>query len=607
MKTEDAPRHHSPDGASPADHAQIQGKGTFGLLLTYVYRDKPLLIKVLLLLLLATAADVAGPLLAKVFIDDYLLAGHLPVWPVVGLTLGYVVTQLAAAWFRYRQTLRFTDMALAAVLDIRRQVFAHVQQLPMAFFDRAMTGQLVSRITNDTEAIKDLYVQFLSVVLTNVVLLVGIIIAMAVLNVQLMLVALLLIPAVVGVIYLYQKLSGAAVADSRQLRSDINGTLGESISGMAVLQACGLQQSAAERFERLNRRYYRARMRTINIGAALLRPAIDLLSVLVLLGILRVFGWQQVNGVVEVGVLYAFLNFMGRFTEPLAEITQRFNLYQQAMVAGDRVHQLMQQPPQHYGNSHNTIDRGAIAFNGVDFGYRPDQPVFKQLSLDIPAGAFIGVVGHTGSGKSTLLNLLLNFYAVDAGDISIDGQPLSSYGQQALRQGIGLIPQEPFILAGSIYDNIDMGRKLPRDRIETAARQAHLLETINGLEHGFDTRLGERGGRLSTGQRQQLVIARALAAAPRILLLDEATANVDSETEQVVQRALQTLHGKVTLIVVAHRLSTINTADRILVMAHGELVESGTHRQLMSLPEGRYRAMYQLQQQARQVELAEQS
>ncbi len=606
MTTEDTQTEQSPTDQSPTDHSQRQGKGTFSLLLTYVYRDKPLLIRVLLLLLLATAAEVAGPLLAKVFIDDYLLAGHLPVWPVVGLTLGYIVTQLAAAWFRYRQTLRFTDMALAAVLDIRKQVFAHVQQLPMAFFDQAMTGQLVSRITNDTEAIKDLYVQFLSVVLTNVVLLAGIITAMALLNIQLMLVALLLIPTVVGVIYLYQKLSGAAVADSRQLRSDINGTLGESISGMAVLQACGLQQNATERFEHLNRRYYRARMRTINIGAALLRPAIDLLSVLVLLGILKVFGWQQVNGVAEIGVLYAFLNFMGRFTEPLAEITQRFNLYQQAMVAGDRVHRLMQQPRQHYGKSSDTIHRGALAFHKVDFGYRAGQPVFEQLSLDIPAGAFIGIVGHTGSGKSTLLNLLLNFYPVDAGDITVDGVPLSHYPQQALRQGIGLIPQEPFILAGSIYDNIDMGRKLPREQIENAARQAHLLETINGLEQGFDTRLGERGSRLSTGQRQQLVIARALAAAPRILLLDEATANVDSETEQVVQRALQALHGKVTLIVVAHRLSTIKAADRILVMAHGELVESGSHRQLLSLPEGRYQAMYRLQQQARQVELAEQ-
>ncbi|MBM7457140.1 ATP-binding cassette subfamily B protein/ATP-binding cassette subfamily C protein/ATP-binding cassette subfamily B multidrug efflux pump [Oceanisphaera litoralis] len=591
---------------APTDRSRRQGKGTFGLLLTYVYRDKPLLIRVLLLLLLATAADVAGPLLAKVFIDDYLLAGHLPVWPLVGLALGYMVTQVAAAWFRYRQTLRFTEMALAAVLDIRKRVFAHVQQLPMAFFDRAMTGQLVSRITNDTEAIKDLYVQFLSVVLTNVVLLVGIITAMALLNLQLMLVALLLIPTVVGVIYLYQKLSGAAVADSRQLRSDINGTLGESISGMAVVQACGLQQDSAERFERLNLRYYRARMRTINIGAALLRPAIDLLSVLVLLGILKVFGWQLVNGVAEVGVLYAFLNFMGRFTEPLAEITQRFNLYQQAMVAGDRVHRLLQQPRQHYGETGDTIHRGALAFHRVDFGYQAGHPVFRQLSLEIPAGAFIGVVGHTGSGKSTLLNLLLNFYPVDAGHISIDDQPLAGYRQDALRRGIGLIPQEPFILAGSIYDNIDMGRKLPRKQIENAARQAHLLETINGLEQGFDTRLGERGSRLSGGQRQQLVIARALAAAPRILLLDEATANVDSETEQVVQRALQALHGKVTLIVVAHRLSTIKKADRILVMAHGELVESGSHHQLMALPEGRYRAMYRLQQQARQVELAEQ-
>ncbi len=606
MTPEPAPAEHAQTEASRAKHSQSQGKGTFGLLLDYVYRDKPLLVKTLLLLLLATAADVAGPLLAKVFIDDYLLAGSLPPWPVAGLALAYIGTQLAAAWLRYQQTLRFTDMALAAVLDIRQQVFTHVQRLPMAFFDRAMTGQLVSRITNDTEAIKDLYVQFLSVVLTNVVLLVGIITAMALLNVQLMLVALLLLPAVMGMIYLYQKLSGRAVADSRQLRSDINATLGESIAGMTVLQACGLQQHSAERFEQLNRRYYRARMRTINIGAALLRPAIDLLSVLVLFGILKVFGWQLVNGVAEIGVLYAFLNFMGRFTEPLAEITQRFNLYQQAMVAGDRVYQLMQQPQQHYGNTGNTIAHGALAFQRVDFGYRAGQPVFEQLDLDIPAGAFIGVVGHTGSGKSTLLNLLLGFYPVDGGRITVDGQPLTGYRQQALRQGIGLVPQEPFILAGSIYDNIDMGRKLPRKQIENAARQAHLLETINALEHGFDTRLGERGSRLSTGQRQQLVIARALAAAPRILLLDEATANVDSETEQVVQQALKALHGRVTLIVVAHRLSTISEADRILVMAHGELVESGSHRQLMALPEGRYQAMYRLQQQARRVALAEQ-
>lgn len=584
---------------------EAQGKGTFGLLLAYVYRDRPLLLRALALLLLATAADVAGPLLAKVFIDDYLLAGRLPWLPVAGLAAGYVLLQGAAAWLRYRQTLRFTDMALAAVLDIRQQVFAHLQRLPLAFFDRAMTGRLVSRITNDTEAIKDLYVQFLSVVLTNVVLLAGIIVAMALLDPGLMLVALLLIPAVVGVIYLYQKLSGQAVADSRQLRSEINSDISESIAGMAVLQACGRQPDAAARFDRLNRRYYDARMRTVNIGAALLRPAIDLLSVLALVGILQVFGWQQVNGVAEVGVLYAFLSFLGRFTEPLAEITQRFNLYQQAMVAGDRVYQLMQEPVEHHGERLAEIGAGAVRLEAVSFGYRPDRPVFRELDLDIPAGAFIGVVGHTGSGKSTLLSLLLQFYRPEAGRILIDGEPLADYRQAALRQGMGLIPQEPFLLAGSLRDNIDMGRGLPLADIEEAARQAHLLPLIAGLEQGFDTRLGERGTRLSTGQRQQLVIARALAGRPRILLLDEATANVDSETEQVVQQALARLHGKVTLIVVAHRLSTIAGADRILVMHHGELVESGSHRQLMARPQGRYRAMYRLQQQARQVAMAE--
>ncbi|WP_116472769.1 ABC transporter ATP-binding protein [Zobellella maritima] len=586
---------------------QPQGKATFGLLLDYVFRDKRLLFKAIALLLLATAADVAGPVLAKVFIDDYLLARALSPGPVTALLLAYIVSQVAAAWLRYQQTLRFTEMALAAVLDIRQRVFAHVLRLPMAFFDRARTGRLVSRVTNDTEAIKDLYVQFLSVVLTNLVLLVGIIIAMALLDVRLMLVSLLLIPAVVGVIYLYQRLSGKAVAESRQLRSEINSELSESIAGMAVLQACGQQEQAARRFDALNQRYYKARMRTIQVGAVLLRPAIDLLSVLALIGIIQVFGWQHTAGIAEIGVLYAFLNFLGRFTEPLAEITQRFNLYQQAMVAGDRVYQLMHQTPQSHGRQHHHITAGKVAFRRLHFQYRADKPVFRGLDLEIPAGQFYGVVGHTGSGKSTLLNLLLDFYRPGAGQVCIDDAPLHQYSRHALRQGIGLIPQDPFILAGSLYDNIDMGRGLPRSQIERAARQAHLLPLIDELESGFDTRLGERGTRLSTGQRQQLVIARALAASPRILLLDEATANVDSETEQVVQRALRELHGKVTMIVVAHRLSTISSADRILVLSHGELVEQGSHRQLMARPQGLYSAMYRLQQQARQLTWAEQA
>lgn len=596
--------HESADKIQENTMNKADRHSAFRLLFDYIHRDRRLLFKAVGLLLLATAADVLGPLLAKIFIDDYLMQNNFAPAPLAGLLVAYLVSQLLAAWLRYHQTLRFTDMALAAVLDIRQRVFAHVLKVPMRYFDHAITGQLVSRITNDTEAIKDLYVQFLSVVLSNVILLIGIIIAMALLDLQLMLIALLLIPTIMAVIYIYQRLSGAAVALTRQLRSDINAQISESITGMDVIQAANQQQRFAARFDELNKRYYTARMRTVKIGAALLRPAIDLISVLVVIGILHLFGQQVVMGVAEIGVLYAFINYLGRFTEPLAEITQRFNLYQQAIVAGGRVHTLLQEPAQHYPDSPHQISRGELVLEALDFSYEAGKPALKNLSLTVPAGAFYAVVGHTGSGKSTLLRLILNFYQVQSGQIRIDSHPLADYSHEALRQGIGLIPQEPFIMSGSVHDNIDMGRNLSRKQIAEAARKAHLADVIEALPDGYDAILGERGTRLSAGQRQQLIIARALAAAPRILLLDEATANVDSETEQVVQRALNELRGEVTLIVVAHRLSTIRDADQILVLSQGERVELGSHPELMAIPGGRYQTMYRLQKQAEQVEQA---
>ncbi|GGB93333.1 multidrug ABC transporter ATP-binding protein [Marinobacterium zhoushanense] len=587
------------------DKQSIQSSSAFGLLFSYIGRDKPLLVRAAVLLMLATGADVAGPLLAKLFIDDYLMQSRFAPMPLAMILAAYLFTQIGSAWLRYQQTLRFTDIALAAVKEIRQRVFSHVLKLPIAWYDRAATGQLVSRITNDTEAIKDLYVQFLSTVLTNAVLLIGIIIAMALLDLRLMAISLLLIPGVIGLIYLYQRLSGAAVAASRQHRSEINNLISESIAGMPVIQAGGQQGRFSDYFEQLNTRYYASRMRTIRVSALLLRPAIDLLSISVLIAVIWGFGQVQVEGAIEIGVLYAYLNFLGRFTEPLAEITQRFNLYQQAMVAGARVQALLQQPLPATEGAEPCIPRGGVRFSNVSFAYRADKPVLKQLSLEIPAGSFIGIVGHTGSGKSTLLNLLLNFYPVSAGTLTLDDRTIDQYSQQALRDGIALIPQEPFIKSASLRENIDMGRNLPQLQIEKALHEAGLGAFVSQLPQGLETLLGERGTRLSTGQRQQLVIARALAATPRILLLDEATANVDSETESVVQQALNKLHGQTTLIVVAHRLSTIRRADRILVMRQGEVVERGTHAELMQSEHGIYRGLYRLQYQAQQVEMAE--
>ncbi|QIZ76719.1 ABC transporter ATP-binding protein [Ferrimonas lipolytica] len=588
-----------------ATNPQGRQRSTFNLLFRYVFADKPLLYKSLFLLVLATMGDVAGPLIAKVYIDDYLLAGNLEATPLISLLLLYIVLQLSSAALRYMQAISFTKMALAAVQDIRKRVFDRVVRLPMSYFDHARTGQLVSRITNDTEAIKDLYVQFLSNVLGNVMLLIGILVAMAILNVKLMLIALGLIPAVLLIIYLYQKISGKVVAESRALRSDINANLAESIGGMTVLQATNQQQRFADKFSQLNQRYYIARLKTIKASGALLRPAISFLSVLTTVFLLYVFGEQVVTGVAEIGVLYAFLNYMGRFTEPLAEITQRFNLYQQAMTAGDRVSTLLNEQQQHYGEQQSSISSGSISIKELNFGYNNGDMVLKKINLDIADGSFYAIVGHTGSGKSTLLSLLLDFYPVAKDQLKLGNVDINDLSQQALRNGIGLIPQEPFILASTVFANIDMGRGLTQAQVEQAAIAADLHHTIIALTNGYQTELGEGGMRLSTGQRQQLVIARALASKPKILLLDEATANVDSETEQVVQQALNQLRGEITIIAVAHRLSTISHADNIVLLEQGMITEQGDHSQLMQREGGTYRAMYLLQQQAARVEQAE--
>ncbi|PWI32536.1 ABC transporter ATP-binding protein [Vibrio albus] len=585
---------------------QNKDSGSLRLLMSYVFADKILLLKTIMLVVIATGFDVLGPMLSKVFIDDFIMPDTYPVWPVVGVISLFILSTLLGTYLKYQQTLRFLDMALNAVLDIRKRVFKHVLTLPMAYFDYARTGQLVSRITNDTESIKDIYVQFLSNVLANMILLIGILIAMAILDFQLMLVALLLIPTVVALIYLYQKFSVKVVTDSRQFRSDINATISESISGMPVIQATNQQPAKFSQFEQINEHYYDTRLKTVVIASLLLRPAINLLSILVLAGVVWFFGLKVVQGVAEIGVLYAYLNYLGRFTEPLVDITQRFSLYQQAIVAGDRVYELLQEPSsQTEKGTYSEIEHGRLSIEGLSFGYQADKPILHDINASMEAGQFFAVVGHTGSGKSTLLSLLLNFYQPQSGQITIDGLALNEFTHDTLRQRVGFIPQEPFILATTIFDNIDMGRNLGEDAVHQAAKQAHLHDVIMDMVDGYQTALGEGGLRLSTGQRQQLIIARALAGSPKVLLLDEATANVDSETEQVVQRALNDLQGKVTMIVVAHRLSTTHHADKILVLEKGHLIEQGSHHRLMALHKGRYRAMYELQQQEQKVAQAE--
>ncbi|CAM2145624.1 ABC transporter family protein MdlB [Pararobbsia alpina] len=581
--------------ARPSARVRAERRDAIALLRGAAAPEKTHLLKGTLWLVCAALLEAASPLLGKTFIDSYLLPHRLDWTAMAGLLALALCVGFTAATLRYLQLARLAGVAMRSVRRLREQVYAHVIRLPMTFFDKAITGQLVSRVTNDTESVKALYVQVLFVMLDSCIVVTGAMLAMAWLDWRLMLVVLTLFPAVVIIVFVYQRWSAPSVARARELRSEINAQVAESIAGMSVLQASNAERRFGERFAQTNQTHYRARLSELKANAWLLRPALDLLNVVILTIVIYAFGMDRFAGI-EIGVLYAFVSYIARVVDPLIQITLQFSQLQQAVVAAARVNALLKESRGDEAVGDAVITRGEVSFSRVKFGYDPAVPILHDLSLDIAAGSFYGIVGYTGSGKSTLLSLLLRFYTQQEGRIEIDGVPLSHIGDEAFRAGVGLVPQDPFLLAASARENIDMGRGLSQEEIEEAAKAANAHELLLSLENGYDTDMGESGTRLSSGQKQLIAIARALAGKPRILLLDEATSHIDSETEQIVQRALEALRGKVTLISIAHRLSTIRNADRIIVLNHGRIAEAGSHEALMAIEQGIYQRLYLLQQ-----------
>ncbi len=570
-----------------------------GLLLDSARPERAHLIRGGIWLVLAAGLEVLAPILGKRYIDHHLLPRQFDIGEMATLLALMLLTGWAASWIRYAQLSRMAGVARRSVLRLRERVYAHVLALPMAFFDKAITGQLVSRVTNDTEAVNQLYRQVLYVMLDSTIVVLGSLVAMAFLDWRLMLIVATLVPAMVVIILGYQKLSAPAVARTRQLRSDINAQMAESMAGMAVLQASGAAGRFGARFETTNAEHRLSRIAELRANAWLLRPALDLMNVLLLVTVIYSFGRREMSGL-EVGLLYAFLSYIARVVEPLIQITMQFGQLQQAMVAASRVRALLEEED-HRGTDRlrqdgREITQGGIRIEGLTFGYDPARPVLHDVDVDMPAGSFVGIVGHTGSGKSTLLSLLLRFYTAQQGRITVDGQPLASVPDAAFRDAVGLVPQEPYLMSASVRDNIAMGRPgISEEDVQDAAKAARAHDFITALPQGFDTLLGEGGARVSTGQKQLLAMARALAGTPRILFLDEATSNIDSATERRVGEALTALRGRVTVVAIAHRLSTIRAADQILVLNHGHLQERGTHEALMALEGGLYRRLVELQ------------
>ncbi|MGP0879917.1 multidrug efflux ABC transporter permease/ATP-binding subunit SmdB [Serratia sp. CY71090] len=553
---------------------------------------KPLGVAVLMLWV-AAAAEVAGPILVSYFIDNYVAKGQLPLMIVGGLAAAYILLELLAAALHYFQALLFNQAAVGVVQRLRTDVMDAALRQPLSAFDTQPVGQLISRVTNDTEVIKDLYVMVVSTVLKSAALIGAMLVAMFSLDWRMALVAICIFPAVFVVMGIYQYYSTPIVRRVRSYLADINDGFNEVINGMGVIQQFRQQVRFGERMSAASQSHYLARMQTLRLDGFLLRPLLSLFSALVLCGLLMLFGFSG-EGVIGVGVLYAFINYLGRLNEPLIELTSQQSILQQAVVAGERIFELMDRSQQSYGTDDSPLAGGRIDITDLSFAYRADKKVLQHISLSVPSRGFVALVGHTGSGKSTLANLLMGYYPVSEGEVRLDGRPISSLSHRTLRQGVAMVQQDPVVIADSVLANVTLGRNIEEDAVWRALETVQLADLVHGFPQGIHTRLGEQGNNLSVGQKQLLAMARVLVQAPQILILDEATANIDSGTEQAIQRALRAIREHTTLVVIAHRLSTIVDADSILVLHRGQAVEQGNHQQLLA-QQGRYYQMYQLQ------------
>lgn len=574
-----------------------QQRKVLSRLLTYLKPHKTAVAIAIVLLILTVTGDVLGPYLMKVYLDDYLAVRNFDQEPILFLAVTYMGIQILNVIITYFQQLKFQQIALNIIQQLRIDVFAKIHQLGMRYFDKVPAGSIVSRATNDTEAIKDLFVSVLISFVQAGFLIIGVYVAMFLLNPMLALFALALLPVIFFIVYLYRKLSSAVYMEMREKLSELNAKLAESLSGMSIVQAFRQEKRLNDEFDDINDQHFNSMMANTKLNSLLLRPVIDLIYFAAIILILSYFGFTSFDTAVEIGVVYAFITYINRFFEPINQMMERLAMFQQAIVAASRVFMLLDEDdlePQQ-ASSKAQITDGRIEFRNVSFSYDGDRDVLKHISFAVNPGETVALVGHTGSGKSSIINLLMRFYDFERGDILIDGQSIKSFSQQEIRHKLGLVLQDPFLFYGTIASNIRLyNEDLSDEDVVDAAKFVQADEFIQTLPGEYEHTVTERGSTFSSGQRQLIAFARTIATNPKVLVLDEATAAIDTETEVAIQSSLDHMRKGRTTIAIAHRLSTIQDAELILVLHQGEIIERGTHQQLLA-QKGLYEKMFLLQ------------
>ena len=544
-------------------------------------------------LLATTVIKSIIPLVASHFIDQYL--GNLSQFAVTVLIVYYGLYFLQTL-IQYIGNLLFARVSYSIVRDIRRDAFANMERLGMSYFDKTPSGSIVSRLTNDTETISDMFSGLLSSFISAIFIFVTTLYTMMVLDFRLTGLVLLFLPLIFILVNLYRKKSVKIIEKTRSFLSDINSKLAESIEGIRIIQAFNQEKRLQEEFDEINEEHYVYANRSVALDALFLRPAMSLLKLLGYAVLMAYFGYRGLYIGMTAGTMYAFIQYINRLFDPLIEVTQNFSILQTSMVSAGRVFALIDQsnyePVQ--ADSELAIREGNIRFEHVCFSYDGVNQILDDISFSVKKGETIAFVGHTGSGKSSIINVLMRFYEFQSGRVLIDNVDIRNYSHQELRKNMGLVLQEPFLYHGTIKSNIAMYQEISDEEVKATAEFVDADAFIQELPQGYDSPVSERGSSFSTGQRQLLAFARTVASQPKILILDEATANIDSETETLVQNSLEKMRKGRTTIAIAHRLSTIQDANCIYVLDKGRIIESGTHEELLTLG-GTYHKMYSLQ------------